>query len=119
FAVLLTTVLVIAFAPPLMFRNWTPRMAVVLAAGPVGLYLLGRLVRRRDVPAMALTGALGWSVVVAAMSDAPRSALLGFAGRDLSTLTVALASGFWAIGRQVSVCGARALTVALTWSAAF
>lgn len=114
---LITLALVVAFAPPLMFRNWTPRMAIVLAIGPVGVYLLVRLVRTRDAAAIVLIGALLWSTLAGAVSDAPRSALLGFVGRDMSTLTVVLAAGFWAIGRQVSTRGERAVIIVLTWGA--
>ncbi len=117
-AVGLAVTLIIAFAPPLFFDSWTPRMAIAIAVGPVGLLLVVAQVRSRDVPSTVLVGALVWTVVSGGLGPAPRSALIGFVGRDLSALTMVCAAGFWAVGRMVSSKGRNALADALIWAAA-
>lgn len=109
---------VVLFVPPMFLESWTPRMALVLAIGPLGLAALATAARRGDLPSRLLLAALAWTVVVAAIGPAPRSALLGFAGRDLSALTVTLSAGLWSLGRLVGPRGARAAVELLVWAAA-
>jgi O-antigen ligase len=108
----------VAFAPPLMFDAWTPRVAPLLAAGAVGVVVLVQLVLRRDRAAMILAAALGWTIVSSVLSPAPRSALLGFVGRDLSALTVVAAAGCWALGRAVTERGRNLLVAVVMWAGA-
>jgi O-antigen ligase len=68
---------------------------------------------------LILAAALGWTLFAAAVGPAPRSALLGFAGRDLSALTVVGASGCWLIGRSVSARGRSALADVFVAATAF
>lgn len=111
-----TLLLLAAFAPDLMFPGWTPRMVLLVGFGSVGVVLLATLVRRRDGSAALLAAALVWTVVVSVVSAAPRSALLGVVGRDLSALVVALSAGMWALGRLMTQRGKDVLTLTITWT---
>ncbi|MDW3215097.1 MAG: O-antigen ligase family protein [Ilumatobacteraceae bacterium] len=91
-------------------------MAIVVGVAPLGLVLLARRALAGDVASRVLAGALAWTVLSGLVSGAPRSALLGFAGRDLSALTVVGASGFWMIGRNMSHRGRSLLVEVLVWS---
>lgn len=110
--------LLVAFAPDLMFGSWTPRMALVLAAMPLGMVLLGVLCRRRDPAAIVLAAALAWTLLCSAVSPFGRLALTGTVGRDLSALTVIGAASFWAIGRMASARGVRVLERVVLWGVA-
>ncbi len=115
-AIAAAVLLVVAFVPAVFFESWTPRMAIVLAIGPTGLVLLGRLGFRRDRAAVALALALAWTLVSALVGPAVRSSLLGFVGRDLSALAVVLSSAFWSLGIAVSDRGRRVLIEAVVWA---
>ena len=115
-AIAAAVLLVVAFVPAVFFESWTPRMAIVLAIGPTGLVLLGRLGFRRDRAAVALALALAWTLVSALVGPAVRSSLLGFVGRDLSALAVVLSSAFWSLGIAVSDRGGRVLIEAVVWA---
>jgi len=108
---------IVLFAPPLFLDSWTPRMALVLGLAPVGLLALGRSVRTGDRSSLLLSAALGWTAIVSILSSAPRSALFGFAGRDLSALTVCAMAGFWSLGRLTSVRGREVLCEVVIWAA--
>lgn len=112
---ILGLLLLVAFAPPLIFDSWTPRMAILMGCAPIGVLLLVGLCGRRDRAAVALSLALLWAVFTAIVSSDPRSALIGFVGRDLSTLTVVAAAGCWAIGRTMSARGSTLMVLALIW----
>jgi O-antigen ligase len=114
----LVCLLVVAFAPPLFLDGWTPRMAFVVGVVPLGLVLLGRLVVVGDLASRVLAAALVWAVFSALVSGAPRSALLGFAGRDLSALVVVGSAGFWVLGRRVSERGRSMIIEVVIWSTA-
>lgn len=116
-ALVLAGLLVVAFAPPLFLAGWTPRMALLLAAAPFGFVLLARSAAS-DRSSQVLVAALGWTVLSALLSSAPRSALIGFAGRDLSALTICGAAGCWAIGRQLSERGRAVLPELVVWATA-
>jgi hypothetical protein len=109
--------LLVAYAPALMFDSWTPRMAILLAVMPVGLALIVSLCRRRDVPAMALAAALGWTLLCSVLSPSGRLAVTGTVGRDLSALTIVGSSAFWALGRTVSDRGVHVLERVVLWGA--
>ncbi|MFW2332350.1 O-antigen ligase family protein, partial [Ilumatobacter sp.] len=117
-AVIAAVLLVVAFVPAAFFESWSPRMSIILAVGPVGLHLLGRLCRRADKAAVVLAFALLWTVVSAIVSDGPRSALFGYVGRDLSALTIIASAAFWPLGIVVSDRGRRVLLEAVVWAAA-
>lgn len=110
--------LLVAFAPNLMFGSWTPRMALVLVALPLGLVLLAVLCRRRDVAAIVLAAALGWTLLCSGLSPFGRLAVTGTVGRDLSALTVVGSASFWAIGRTASERGVRVLERVVLWGVA-
>lgn len=114
--IVVACLVVVAYLPPLFFEGWTLRMAIILAAGPIGLALLVRLARNGDRAAGLLGAALIWTVFVSLFSGAPRSALLGFAGRDLSALTVVGSAGFWALGRMSTERGRTVLIGAVVWA---
>lgn len=108
---------IVLFAPPLFLDSWTPRMALVLGVAPVGLVALGRAVRSGDRSSQILLAAMIWTVVISVLSPAPRSALFGFAGRDLSALTICAVAGFWTLGRLTSARGRELLSEVVIWSA--
>ena len=110
--------LLVAFAPDLMFGSWTPRMVLVMAATPLGLVLLAALCRRRDAAAIVLAGALVWTLLCSGLSPFGRLALTGTVGRDLSALTVVGSSSFWAIGRMSSERGVQMLERVVLWGVA-
>ncbi len=109
----------VAFAPDLMFPGWTPRMVLLVGFGALGMPLLVTLIRRRDRSALLLAGALAWTVVASVLSDAPRSALIGVVGRDLSALVVVLCAGMWALGRMMSDHGRHLLALTVAWTLTF
>jgi hypothetical protein len=109
--------LLVAYAPALMFDSWTPRMAILLAVMPIGLALLVILCCRRDVPAMVLAAALGWTLLCSVLSPSGRLAVTGTVGRDLSALTIVGSSAFWALGRMVSDRGVHVLERIVLWGA--
>lgn len=117
-SVVLALLLIVAFAPPLVFDGWTPRFALVVATVPVGIPVLVVLLRRRDGASLCLAAALLWTILAALVSGAPRSALFGFAGRDLSALTVLGAACVWACARQTSDRARALVADVVTWAAA-
>lgn len=117
-ALLVCLLLMVAFAPPLIFEGWTPRMAIVLGVTPVGVVLLIGLCRRADRSALLLAAALLWTILISVLSQSPRSALVGSAGRDLSALTVIGAGGCWALGRSMTTRGRSILVGLFVWVAA-
>ncbi|MGE0306734.1 MAG: O-antigen ligase family protein, partial [Acidimicrobiia bacterium] len=110
--------LLVLYVPELMFPSWTPRFVVLLGLGPVGVALLVAQAIRRDAAAIALGAALVWTITAGLLGPAPRSALIGVVGRDLSALTVVLSAGFWAIGRVGTEQGRRILWTVVVWGAA-
>ncbi len=116
--VIVTLVLVVVFAPPLVFETWTPRFAIVLASVPLGLWSLAARARAGDLPARLGVASIAAAVVSALLSEAPRSALLGFAGRDLSTVAVAGCFGLWSLSQSASPRGRAVLGLVLVWSTA-
>ena len=115
--VVLVVVLVASFFPPLLFDAWTPRIAVVVAALPIGAVVFAQLALNRDASARWIALAVGWTVIAGAVSGEARSALAGFAGRDLSALVVLGAAALWAVARQTSASGRRWLPIAVVGSA--
>ncbi len=110
--------LLVAFAPDLMFGSWTPRMALVSAAMPLGVVLLAVLCRRRDPAAIVLAAASAWTLLCSGVSPFGRLAVTGTVGRDLSALTVIGSACFWAIGRMASAQGVRMLERVVLWGVA-
>lgn len=111
--VVAVVLLVVAFAPALIFEAWTPRVAIVTAMLPLGLSGLFVGWREQDRSARLLVLAIGWVVVAAIFSGAPRSALVGVVGRDMSAYVVVGCGALWAVGRQTSPRGRRWITVAV------
>lgn len=105
--------LAVAFGPTMSYPSWTPRMAVVLACLPVGLVCLIRQARRDDWAARVGIGLIAWILLSGVTSEAPRSALVGFLGRDLSGLLVISCVALWALGRELSHRGVDVLVGAL------
>ena len=105
----LALALVVAFAPPLLFEGWTPRMVVLLAGAPFGVALVAALCLRRDRSAIALAFALAACLVSALVSGNAHGTVLGVIGRDLSWLTLLGSAGLWAIGRSVTSRGRAAV----------
>ena len=101
--------LIVAFGPFFHSFFWTPRVLVLLAALPFGLYELGRLARGRDRPAVAALALTLWALIIGLYSDAPWASVLGSIGRWESVLFLAAALGCWALGRQLSHAGRRLL----------
>lgn len=97
----------------LIFPSFTPRMSLLLAAGVPGLFYLLRSARYRDRAAAAAVVVLMWILVAALLGDAPRLALVGTIGREMSGLIVALSLGVWALGRGSSRRSAELLPWAL------
>ncbi|MDJ0768637.1 MAG: O-antigen ligase family protein [Ilumatobacter sp.] len=116
-ALVICLLLLVLFAPPLMFGGWTLRAALLLMAAPIGLALLVARCRRRDLAAGLLAASLVWTVIVALSSGSMRSAVLGSAGRDLSAWTIVASSALWAVGRQLSDRGRIALVEVYVWGA--
>lgn len=103
----LAFLLCIAFGPPMSYPSWTPRMALVLVAAPAGLVTLIALMRRRNPAALSGAVFVAWVLLAGLVGGSPRSALLGFVGRDLSALLIVAAVGLWALGSRVSSQGQR------------
>mgnify|MGYP003133336377 CR=1 FL=1 len=97
----------------LVFGSYTPRLALLLAAGVVGLVALLDLVRRGDSTARVAAVVTAWIVVAAVFSGEPLLALKGTVGRESSALIMVAALGVWALGRRVSVSASRAMPAAV------
>lgn len=106
------------FAPPLMFEAWTPRAALVAAVAPIGIVLLVTSCRL-DRHSRRLILVLAWVLLAALLGPRPRSALLGFVGRDLSAVTVIGSTAFWMIGRVMSRRGRDLLVDIVVWAGGF
>ena len=118
-ALVLMLLLLTVYFPPFYFDSWTPRFAIVLGVAPLGLALLALACSNRDRTSMLLGVALGWTILSAAVSGNPRSALLGFSGRDLSALSVVGAAGLWSVGRMTSVRGRELAPYVLVLASSF
>jgi O-antigen ligase len=105
--------LAVVYGPPMSYPTWTPRAALVLAALPIGLLLLGRGVVGRSRPTTVAAVFAVWTVISALLSGAVRSALLGFVGRDHSAVIIVGSLAIWAIGASVSARGAEIVAYAL------
>ncbi len=84
-----------------LFPTWTPRFAILIAVGVPGLLTLCW----SALSDMVSRAALLWLVIVwfsSAVSAAPRSLTIGFAGRDLSALSISACIGLWALARTAS-----------------
>lgn len=81
---------------------WSPRMASLLLATPLGVLLVARLVARRDRAAIALTLALAWAAVTGLFQTAPAIRLIGMVGLESSVLIYLGVAACWAIGRSLS-----------------
>jgi len=88
--------------PLFLLSSFTPRMSLLLAAGVPGTFVLAGLARLRDSAAVAAAVLLGWVVVAACFSGAPRLAFRGSVTRESSGLILILALGVWAVGRRAS-----------------
>lgn len=105
---------------PLFVLPGTPlRLAVVVVLGALGLVVLARLARHRDLAATVGLSLVVWILTAAVMSGAPTIAMRGMYGRELSGLIVIGVLGLWAIGRASSLEFARALPTVLTACLAF
>ncbi|MDJ0768638.1 MAG: O-antigen ligase family protein [Ilumatobacter sp.] len=89
------------FVPVFRFDWWTPRLALLVGALPVGLWAAWRLIRTRDRATIAAAAFAAWLVIGAALSSSPWLSLKGATGRDYSALTLIGALSMWAIGRML------------------
>lgn len=108
----LGVLLVVAFGPFFYSFGWTPRVVLLLAALPFGLYSLGELARGRDRSALAAVCLISWALIIGLTADAPIVSVLGAIGRWDSVVFLASGLGCWALGRQLSDRGRLALGVA-------
>lgn len=109
--VVVAGLMLVAFVPSLTFASWTPRASLLFLIGLPGVVVLVRRALSRDRVALTAAAFLVVVLVSALLSSAPRSSVVGFAGRDLSVLTLASAFGVWAIARGASPFGRQALLV--------
>lgn len=100
--------LVLAFFPPLMFDNWTSRLAVMAVGGVVGSLFVVRGALAWVPSALAALAFLAVGLVASLLGGAARSSVVGDAGRETSWAIVALSFGLWGLGRGM---GARAREV--------
>lgn len=109
--------LVVAAWPGSMFPSWTPRFAVLLVVGLLGVVHLARLVRLGEAAALLAVGVIATFGVSALAAPGLRSSALGFVGRDLSLASALLFMGCWAFGRSTS--NSRAVAWSFVASASF
>jgi O-antigen ligase len=101
--VFIAAALFCAGAGPFEFSGWTPRMAALLAALPLGVVVLVRMARRRDKAAIAALGFLAWALVGAVASGAPWRSVVGQVdGNTQSILIFCGVFGLWALARSLS-----------------
>lgn len=112
-AVVLAGLFPVAWIPRFLVPT-TPRMALMLCLGLLGLVALGRSALRRDVAALALVAVLCSAVVSALLSPGPVMSLKGDITGWMSVAFYALAAGWWAIGREVGDGARRAVPILLT-----
>jgi O-Antigen ligase len=86
----------------LVYSSYTPRMALLLAAGVPGIIALVDLGRRGDVSARLGLALVAWVVVAGFFSGAPELALKGTVGREASGMITIGVIGCWAIARRAS-----------------
>lgn len=93
--------LLVAALPVFFLPSYFPRLAILVAAVPLGVVAIADDVRRRDRLTLALAAVVGWALVSSLASDHPAVALLGATGREASWLILAGAACLFAIGRRV------------------
>ncbi len=117
-AVLTTAVLLlVAFAPWLLFDAWTPRMAIVVLWLPVGSYALAVSARSGDLPARLLSAALAVMTVSSLVSGDAWGSLVGVVGRDLSAVMFIGCAALWAAARRLTTAGRTTLVDTVIWAA--
>ena len=98
----------LAFTLPLAYHDsfliaaWTPRMALLLFALPVGTFLLLADARRGDAASIAAVGFLAMCTASTVINGVPSWVLHGGFGRESSLVYVLGLFGIWAIGKRAS-----------------
>lgn len=106
----------IALLPGFFFES-NPRQALLIAALPVSLWLLGRMITMRDRAAILAAIFLAVALLGALRSDFRSVSLVGTTSTELSVVALASAFGWWAIGRNLSALAVARLPVVLTSAA--
>lgn len=88
--------------PVFLLPGFTPRLALMLAMGPIGIVSLWRLAMGRDRAAIAAGSLVIWIPIAALFSGHWSGAFRGTLGREMSGLIVVLGLALWAAARNTS-----------------
>jgi O-antigen ligase len=102
--------LILTVQLPVFFAWWhTPRLVLLVATLPVGLFVWWTLACRRDLGALIAAAAVAWMSLAALLSGNPLASLKGYVGEDGTALIVLGGFALWALARRMSVDGVRFL----------
>jgi O-antigen ligase len=101
--------LLVVILPAVSGTHWTPKAALVLVALVPGAVALGRQLATRDSAAFAGAAFVVVAGAATLLSPSPMLALIGLYNVGTGFLFVLALVGAWALGRQLSVRGARLL----------
>lgn len=116
--VTLALMLPLAYHDSFLIAAWTPRMALLLFALPLGAYLLISDAFHGDAGSIAAVSFLAMCALSTVVNGVPLWVLHGGFGREASLVYLLGLFGFWAIGKRASSSAVRfaigALGVGLT-----
>ena len=107
--VLVAGLLMVMWSPSVYATSWAPKAALALLVIGPGLAALVVTARSGDRAAIAGSAFLVVAAVSAALSPAPRLALVGLYNHGTGWLFVAAVVGMWSLGRRASAESARLL----------
>lgn len=88
----------VAFSPTVFASFWTPKAALVLVIGGVGVPYLMALARRRDLSAVAYLGFLLVAALSAVVAERPLLAVFGLYNHGVGLIFYAAIGAAWAVG---------------------
>lgn len=90
----------VAFSPSVAGSTWSPRAAVLLLLGALGLVPLVHAARHKEAIPALLLGWAAWAATSGLTSPQPALATVGLHNWGTGWLFVLAAAGAWAVGRE-------------------
>lgn len=105
----MVVVFAVGFVSAMHLPAWSPRMAGIVFAIPLGVLLLYRMARHGDRATLFALAALGWATLTAFWQSTPMLHVFGSMSNEASVLIFLGALSCWAIGRWLTDDGRRLL----------